>query len=152
MPLPFELVVYGTPAPQGSKQFLGFRKSAKGRMKAGTAILAEMSKRNKPWRKAVEAEAKVAWGHETAIDAPVFVTMVFTLPKPVSAPKRRKTYPQGRPDLSKLARSCEDSLVSAGILKDDSRIIGMSLAKVYPSEHEHALAFPGVWVRIEGIG
>ena len=75
--------------------------------------------------------------------------MVFTLPKPSSAPKRRRTWPMRKPDLSKLARSTEDALVDAGLLADDARIVEYQrLAKVYPGEDVEALDAPGVLIVI----
>jgi crossover junction endodeoxyribonuclease RusA len=76
--------------------------------------------------------------------------MVFTLPKPASAPKRRTTWPMRTPDLSKLARSTEDALTDAGIWRDDARVVEYGLlAKRYPGEGRGALEAPGVWIEIE---
>lgn len=138
------LTVRGTPAPQGSKSF-------KGMSKAGRAILTESSKKVRPWRQDVKAAAEALRERTGAapIDGPVVVSMVFTLQKPASAPKRRRTYPMRTPDLSKLARSTEDALTDAGIWADDARVIEYSrLAKVYPGEDPHALDTPGVVIEI----
>jgi Holliday junction resolvase RusA-like endonuclease len=43
--------------------------------------------------------------------------MVFTLKKPRSAPKRRPSWPDRRPDIDKLLRSTFDALVSAGAIE-----------------------------------
>ena len=78
------------------------------------------------------------------LDGPLRVRMVFTLPKPASAPKRCTTWPMRTPDLSKLARSTEDALTDAGIWRDDARVVEYSrLAKVFPGEDPEALAVPG---------
>jgi Holliday junction resolvase RusA-like endonuclease len=141
------IVVRGTPAPQGSKSF-------KGMSKAGRAILTESSKKVRPWRQDVKAAAEYAmeWCGRSPIDAPVIVSMVFTLPKPQSAPKRRRTYPMRTPDLSKLARSTEDALTDAGVWADDARVVEYSrLAKVYPGEDPDALSSPGVVIRIREV-
>ncbi len=139
--------VRGTPAPQGSKAF-------KGMTNAGRAILTESSKKVRPWRMDVKAAAedyRTRTGH-APIDAPVVVRMVFTLPKPQSAPKTRRTYPMRTPDLSKLARSTEDALTDAGIWADDARVIGYSkLWKCYPGEDVDALDSPGVVIEIMEI-
>ncbi|WP_213451556.1 RusA family crossover junction endodeoxyribonuclease [Rhizomonospora bruguierae] len=145
-----EIKVYGQPAPQGSKSFRGIW--------GGKAILTESSKAVKPWRDAVRADAIFALAQRTGdswtpLDCPLAVEMVFTMPKPASAPKRRRTWPSRMPDLSKLARSTEDALTDAGIWRDDARVVEYRrLAKVYPGEDVDALSSPGVVIRIHAIG
>ncbi len=132
-----EFVVYGSPAPQGSKRHVG----------GGRMI--ESSRKVKPWRQDVKAAAEawiaanggVAW---RAIDGPILARMVFTVPKPASAPKRRRTWPDRKPDLSKLIRSTEDALTDAGLIRDDARIVDYGrAAKVFPGEDPEALRTPG---------
>jgi hypothetical protein len=78
--------------------------------------------------------------------------MVFTVQKPKSAPKTRRTWPDKKPDLSKLVRSTEDAITDAGLWADDARVVEYArLAKVYPGEDPMALSSPGVWVAIEQI-
>lgn len=137
------VVVYGMPAPQGSKSY-------KGLSKAGRAILVESSKRVAPWRECVRATA-VAMRTDAPLDEPLRVRMTFTLPKPSSAPKRRQTWPMRTPDLSKLVRSTEDALTDAGIWKDDARIVECIAAKRYPNEGPDALDVPGCVIEIERI-
>lgn len=139
--------VRGTPAPQGSKSYKGMSKS-------GRAILVESSKKVRPWRQDVKAAAEIliAETGQAPIDGPVIVRMVFTLPKPSSAPKRRRTWPMRTPDLSKLARSTEDALVDAGLLRDDARIVEYErLAKVFPGEDPDALPVPGVVIQVREV-
>lgn len=141
------LTVRGLPAPQGSKSF-------KGMSNAGRAILTESSKKVRPWRQDVKAAAEALRDRTGAppIDGPVIVRMTFTLPKPKSAPKRRRTYPMRTPDLSKLARSTEDALTDAGIWADDARVIGYEkLWKTYPSEDVDALDSPGCVIEIREV-
>lgn len=139
-----ELVVYGSPAPQGSKSFKG--------MVNGHAVMAESSKKVKPWRMDVKAAAECEVrnrGMAMPLDGPLVVSMVFTLPKPASAPKRRTTYPDRKPDLSKLVRSTEDALTDAGFWADDARVVEYArLAKVFPGEDPDALSSPGVKLRV----
>lgn len=146
------LVCYGLPAPQGSKSFKGMRKGKDGKEHA---VMAESSKKVKPWRKDVEAAGKDAcarYGLPAPLDGPLSVRMVFTMPKPVSAPKRRRTWPDRMPDLSKLARSTEDALTSAGLWADDARVVEYQrLAKVYPGEDAEALDAPGVRIVISTL-
>lgn len=138
-----QLVVYGSPAPQGSKRFVGLAKST------GRGIMVESSKKVAPWRQDVKAAAEAVRNGAPPIDGNLVLRMVFTMPKPKSAPKRRRTYPNVTPDLSKLARSTEDALVQAGLIRDDARIVGYDrLWKVYPNEDVDALEAPGVRIEI----
>lgn len=140
------LVVYGSPAPQGSKKFLGTFTDRDGRTHAK---LAESSKKVKPWRTDVKAAAELARAGAAPLDGPLMVRMVFTVPKPASSPKRRRVYPMRKPDISKLARSTEDALVDAGLIADDARICEYArLAKVFPGEDAEALSSPGVRIEI----
>lgn len=137
------VVVYGSPAPQGSKKFVG-------RTKDGRGIMAESSKKVRPWRQDVKAAATAVRNGQPAMDGPLVVRMVFTVPKPASAPKRSRTWPCKKPDVSKLARSTEDALVDAGLIADDARIVEYArLAKVYPGEDPEALEVPGVRIVVE---
>jgi Holliday junction resolvase RusA-like endonuclease len=137
------IVVYGRPAPQGSKSF-------KGLTRAGRPILAESSKAVKPWRQCVHAAAVAARDGASPMEGPLRVRMIFTVPKPKSAPRRRRTWPDRAPDLSKLARSTEDALTDAGVWEDDARVVEYTrLAKVFPGEDPEALEAPGVVVEVE---
>lgn len=143
--IPIVVVVYGTPATQGSKKFVGMSKM-------GRAILVDDNKRNKPWRESVKLAALAARNGAEPLDCPLRLRVVFTLPKPASAPKRRRIYPKSKPDLSKLIRSAEDALTDSGMIRDDSRIVEYSrLAKVFPGEDPEALDCPGVRIVIEVI-
>ena len=141
------ITVYGMPGPQGSKRFVG-------RAKSGRGILVESSEKVKPWREAVKfaaREAMQAAKLSAPLDGPLVVGMWFTLPKPASAPKR-ETFPDRKPDLSKLARSTEDALSDAGLWADDARVVGYDgLWKLYPLEGVHALASPGCVIQVREL-
>lgn len=138
------IVVYGSPAPQGSKKFVGIH--------GGRGLMVESSKRVKPWRADVKDAAIAARDGAPPLDGPLVLRMVFTVPKPSSAPKRRRTYPMRKPDLSKLARSTEDALTDAGLIADDARIVEYErLAKVYPGEDPEALEAPGVSIEVRQL-
>lgn len=132
-------VVYGTPAPQGSKRFVGTSK-------AGRGILVESSRKVLPWREAVKHAALQVRPSEP-LDGPLSVTMTFTLARPASAPKRRR-WPDRMPDLSKLVRSTEDAITDAGLWTDDARIVSCLASKVYVGGSGDALASPGVRVEV----
>lgn len=116
--------------------------------------MVESSAKVKPWREAVKWAARDAMSGPNgwaALDCPLRVRMVFTLPKPASAPKRRQTWPMRTPDGSKLQRSTEDALTDAGLWQDDARVVEWSGAKRYPNEGIDALDSPGVRIFIEVI-
>jgi Holliday junction resolvase RusA-like endonuclease len=149
------IVVRGRPAPQGSKRHVG------------RGVMVESSKHVKPWRDAVRSDAIAIVGghgqpwHQPPLDVPVVVDMVFTFLRPLghfgtgrnagmlraTAPSRPDTKSYG--DVSKLARSTEDALVDAGVLKDDALIVEYGrLAKVYAGEDADALDTPGAVIRV----
>lgn len=109
----------------------------------------ESSAKVKPWREAVKYAALAVRNGSPPLDGPLTVAMVFTLPKPKSAPKKRTTYPDRKPDLSKLVRSTEDALVDSGLIADDARITMLVASKVFPNEGAGALDAPGVQIRIK---
>ena len=132
--------VYGLPGPMGSKRFVGLSKSGKG-------LMIESSKAVKPWREAVKWAAIQSGAR--GLDGPLWVSMVFTIKKPKSAPKRKRTWPATKPDLSKLARSTEDAISDSGVWADDARVVEcLRLAKVYPGEDRDALDRPGCLITI----
>lgn len=120
----------GTPASQGSKKHVG------------RGIMVESSKALKPWRDTVTA---AAFGAGPKLDGPLFVKMVFTLPRPKSA-RKKDWAPFHYPDVSKLARAAEDSISAAGLWADDARVVDyVRLSKVWPGGVD-SLPVPGVIV------
>jgi len=141
-----EFTVYGEPAPQGSKKFVG--------MRGGKGVLVENSKAVKPWRRDVADNGMLAMmgGIEgpyrsAPLDGPLMASIVFTLQRPASAHKSRR-WPDRKPDLSKLLRSTEDALVTAGVIADDARIVCFrDLRKVYVGDPD-ALPMPGARIKV----
>lgn len=137
------VTVHGNPAPQGSKR---------GYVRGGKVQLVESSKNVKPWREAVKWAIHsygdgYGFGDWTG-DGPIRVDVVFTVPKPASAPKTRRTWPARRPDLDKLIRSTLDAITDSGAIRDDGQIVEITAAKRYPGEGDHALTAPGAWIRL----
>jgi Holliday junction resolvase RusA-like endonuclease len=127
--------VLGSPAPQGSKKYLG-------QSRAGHAILGESSKKVMPWREAVKAAAPPG----PMLDGPIAVRIVFTLQRPKSA-RKSETRPYRYPDCSKILRSTEDAITEAGLWRDDALVAEFTrLAKVWPGFDTDALHVPGVVV------
>ena len=117
--------VIGTPAPQGSKSFKGYR--------GGKPILVESCSAVKPWREAVVAAARAAMtaGNWATLNEPVAVTIEFYLRRPPSTPRGR-TRPDRRPDLDKLVRSTLDALTTAGAYEDDARVVHIDPRRFTP--------------------
>ncbi len=121
------ITVYGTPAPQGSKDVLRGR-------------VVESSKLVKPWRKDV-ADAVIAAHANRHFTGPVAVDAVFLLTRPKGhygtgrnaaalrgdAPQ----YPYVRPDLDKYARGLLDALQLAGVFGDDAQVVNLATRKRY---------------------
>lgn len=151
----FQVVVFGSPAPQGSKRAVVHRAT-------GRAVVMESSKKVKPWRDAVRSEAaRCRIG--PAMDGPLVADMVFTFARPKSHYRTGKNAhllrddaparPTSAPDLSKLVRSTEDALTDAGIWVDDARVTEYGrLLKVYVGEDRDALDRPGAFIRVRRLG
>lgn len=133
--------ILGVPAPQGSKKTVGLHPTT------GRPLMVESSKFLPKWRKLVKDTVALQWRNQP-LDFPLVVIMTFTLPKPTSAPKTRTTWPDRKPDVSKLARAVEDSLTDAGVFADDARIVDLIARKRYPNEGAGALPQPGVVVHV----
>ena len=129
---PFEVWVPGRPAPQGSKRALG-----PGRM-------IEMSKYVDAWRTDVRAACLAVWQNRPPLDGPLLLEIAFVRARPASAPKRSTPSATSAPDLSKLLRSTEDAITSAGVWVDDSRVICTLTTKRVAEIHET----PGANIRI----
>lgn len=140
-PTHMRIEVFGAPAPQGSKKFVGLAKSGRG-------IMVESSAKVKPWRQDVKAAALAAMAGRAPMDGPLVAEMTFTVPKPAGAPKTRRTWPCRKPDASKLARSTEDALTDAGVWTDDARAVTVVAHKRYPGEGRNALHAPGAVIEI----
>lgn len=162
---PLVIYVFGQPAPQGSKKYVG------------NGVMVESSKKVKPWRQDVVAAAQGAILDRFAgwrltdvpddrtwhpLDGPLAVRMVFTFTRPRSHYRTGKNAhllrdnaplrPTGAPDLDKLARSSCDALTTAGTWVDDARCCEYErLAKCYVGEDPEALATTGARIEIRRI-
>src|SRR5690606_41988758 len=96
-------------------------------------------------------------------DDPLAVAMLFTRPRTKRHDRPGRTAhllkatapprPAGAPDLSKLARSTEDALTSAGVWRDDARGVEYRrLAKVYVGSDPDALSAPAAVIRVYRLG
>jgi crossover junction endodeoxyribonuclease RusA len=128
-----EIVVEGSPVPQGS-----FRHIGNGR------IIAANPKLN-AWRQTI-ADQVVEKTSVRLIDGFCRVDLVFTLPRPKSVPKSRRARPTTKPDLDKLVRAALDAISLpkyVQLLTDDSIVTDLHAAKRY-ADHTQ----PGVRIFI----
>lgn len=129
--------VPGIPAPQGSKRHVG------------RGILVESSKQLKPWRLDVTTTCAAARTDPPLEQAAVWLRFEFPRPKShyrtgrhahelrPDAPERHAV----KPDVDKLARAILDALTAAGVLRDDSRVTDLIVAKRYGDQ-------PGVHIDV----
>ncbi len=127
-----DLFIAGVPKPKGSLRHVG-----KGR-------LIEQLAGSPDWRATVRAAVhgqirccpdptcghlQPGYPHQGA----VAVTVTLLFPKPKSAPKTRTILPTTRStgDIDKHARNILDALVDAGVMRDDSQVIDLTIRKRY---------------------
>lgn len=124
--------VHGLPVPQGSTRAWVLH---------GKPVITSSAKGLGTWRRLV---ADVAQNYAPAEpwEGPVGIELHFGLPKPKSAPKRRRVWPDKRPDLDKLTRAVLDALTYV-VFADDSQVIEIVASKDYGA--------PGVVVDVRRI-
>ena len=119
-------VVYGLPAPQGSKRHMG------------NGILVESSKAVRPWRTDCKHAALACIPHDWDPSLPMSISVVFRFKRPAhhiiksglssTAPQHNTSGRHG--DLSKLVRSTEDALTGV-VYDDDRQIVTLAASKRY---------------------
>ena len=125
----FSFTVFGVdPAPQGSKKYVGTRRTAAGN---NIPLIVESSPKLPAWRKAVfdaVKQAMIASGDDSKFVGAVKVEAVFYLTR-----KRTVTrlYPTVPPDVDKLTRSLLDSIGFGGVWGDDSQVVRLEVSKKY---------------------
>lgn len=145
--------VYGLAAPQGSKKSYG------------GGVMVESSAHVKPWREAVvwAVRQQIArQGRWRPLGGAVEASMVFSFRRPKShygtgrnagqLKPSAPAWPAVVPDLSKLARSTEDAVTTAGGYQDDALIVSYRrLEKRYTTDHGRVpdvLDLPGAVIRL----
>lgn len=124
--------VYGEPVPKGSKSAFAIRKG--GVLTGKVAMVEGNKKRQSEWKARVHTAAQLAAGNGAQLfDGPVHLAVHFWLTKPVSAPKRRRTWPIRKPDIDKLLRGLLDPLTGV-LLADDARIVSLQATKDYVAD------------------
>ena len=123
----FSFTVFGTdPAPQGSKKYVGTRRTAAG---ANIPMIVEASPKLPAWRKAVN-DAVVQAMHESGdlgkFEGAVKVEAVFYLTR---KPSVKREYPTVPPDLDKLSRGLLDGMKA--VWTDDALVVRLEVSKKY---------------------
>jgi len=161
------IVVWGTPGTAGSKRpFAIYKGKGADRQFTGRIAMTDDAARRPSspgatWRQAVVEAAREVVGCKCPdpgcsdlatgypLEGPLEIAMVFTRTKPGTSPKRKRSWPIARPDVTKNARVTEDALTDAGVWRDDAQVWNYRrLAKVYPGEDEMALPTPGAVIYI----
>ena len=124
--------VHGLPIPQGSTRAWVVH---------GKPIITSSAKGLSTWRRLV-ADVAQNYAPKEPWEGPVGIELHFGLPKPKSAPKRKRVWPDKRPDLDKLTRAVLDALTYV-VFADDSQVIEIQASKDYGA--------PGVVVEIRRI-
>jgi Holliday junction resolvase RusA-like endonuclease len=134
----FSFTVFGSePRPQGSKKYVGTRRTAAGN---NIPLIIEASPGLPVWRKAV-SDAVVQAMHDSGdlskFEGAVKVEAVFYVTR---RPTVKREYPTVPPDIDKVTRSLLDSCKP--VWGDDSQVVRLEVSKVY------ATGQPGVAVTI----
>jgi Holliday junction resolvase RusA-like endonuclease len=123
----FSFTVFGTdPAPQGSKKYVGTRRTAAG---ANIPMIIEASPKLPAWRKAVNdavVQAMHDSGDDGKFDGAVKVEAVFYLTRKKSVTRDLPIVP---PDLDKLSRGLLDGMKA--VWTDDSLVVRLEVSKKY---------------------
>ena len=117
------VTVAGHPITQGSKQAIR-------RRDGGISMIESGGDRLTQWRHAINDEARHATNGTSPATGPVTIEAHFTIPKPASTPKRRRTWPikTRSGDLDKLARAALDAMTGV-VYTDDAQVIDLHVTK-----------------------
>jgi len=107
----------------------------------GKPVITSTAKGLSSWRRLV-ADVAQRFAPDEPWEGPVGIDLHFGLPKPKSAPKKRRVWPDKRPDLDKLTRAVLDALTYV-VYADDSQVVEIRATKDYGA--------PGVAVEIHRI-
>lgn len=125
--------VQGKPATQGSKRAIWNKK-------ANRAMVLDDNPQNKPWRSDVRDRALEAMNGALPLEGPIELVLQFRLARPKGHFKsghslrgNAPSYPCGRPDGGKMARSVEDACTGV-IWVDDSQVVRGRTCKDYSDD------------------
>lgn len=124
--------VHGLPIPQGSTRAFVVK---------GKPIITSSAKGLATWRRLI-ADVAQDYAPQEPWSGPVGIDLHFGIPRPKSAPKRRRVWPDKRPDLDKLTRAVLDALTYV-IFADDSQVVRIRADKDYGA--------PGVSIEVRRV-
>jgi len=128
----FQLFIEGNPRPQGSKKAY-----ARGK----TIVLVEAQKELPAWREHMTKMMQLKMLEQpTRFETATNVALTFWLPRPKSV---KRQYATQTYDIDKLTRAVLDSATKAGIWRDDSDVVELTVRKTYADMHQ-----PGVLISI----
>jgi Holliday junction resolvase RusA-like endonuclease len=135
------ITVFGRPAPQGSKRYVGGNRAQGGRF-------IEASKYLPAWRKAITtaAIAEIENGSWAKSIEPIEIEVIFYLERPATVSVAKRPWPIKPPDLDKLLRGVLDGMTDAGVWDDDGQVVKITAWKVYADTRE-----PGAFIKISPI-
>lgn len=126
-------VVYGHPAPAGSKR--GFVNRRTGRV-----IVTDDSVRSRPWKAQVADAAAEAMNGTGLLRGPLALEVTFYLPRPKGHYRTGRNvgllrggaplYPAVKPDATKLLRAIEDACTGV-VWNDDAQVVNQWVRKLY---------------------
>jgi Holliday junction resolvase RusA-like endonuclease len=123
----FSFTVFGVdPAPQGSKKYVGTRRTAAGN---NIPLIIESSPKLPAWRKAVSdavIQAMQDSGDLSKFDGAVKVEAVFYLTR---KPSVKREWPIVPPDVDKLTRALLDACKA--VWTDDALVVRLEVSKKY---------------------
>jgi len=146
-----ELRAYGIPQVQGNHRVSN----------AGAFAKVRDANPNLPgWRLLVSTLARQEFNEPMWL-GPVSLHVLFWLARPKTAPKTRDVRPltRGGGDWDKLSRAIGDSLVDAGVMKDDSQIVEAHIVKRYAVSRDLSKIYqpgfhweqPGAFIIVEEL-
>lgn len=140
-----EAIVHGVPRPQGSMTAQIVRR---GPRRGQLAVYHQNEQTLMPWRASIIFALRRNAPRQP-LAGPVGVHVVFTMPKPKSAPKKRHVWPAKKPDLDKLLRGVLDAATEAGVWVDDNQVVMATCSKHYVNDgYAHVMPSPGAYVHI----
>lgn len=128
---PVTFTVPGKAEPGGSKTV--------GRGKQGQTFVRDSNPAVYAWRDRIAEHAAKAMGKRELLTGPLRLSVTFTFVRPrghyttrgdLSAEGKRRTYPDVRPDTTKLLRAVEDALRGI-VYRDDAQVVEQEAYKVY---------------------
>tara|TARA_R110001583_G_scaffold126001_3_gene277610 strand:- start:1158 stop:1532 length:375 start_codon:yes stop_codon:yes gene_type:complete len=107
-------------------------------------------KKTADWERSAALLARNAWMRAPSEDlCKLEVVAVFSRPKRLLRKKdpEERLWHGSKPDIDNVVKSVADSLVMAGVIRDDTQVVEIHARKVYASKSEG----PGVEVRLSSI-